>query len=51
MGIPRFYKWLKGRYPLIRFDLADPAHQTPNFDNMYIDFNALVYQCIRVSLT
>jgi hypothetical protein len=41
---------LKGRYPLIRFDMADSGKQRPSFDNLYIDFNALVYQCIRVPL-
>lgn len=39
---------LKGRYPLIRFDLSDGGKERPCFDNLYVDFNALVYQCIRV---
>jgi len=39
---------LKGKYPLIRMDLTDTDKQLPIFDNFYIDFNALVYQCIKV---
>jgi len=39
---------LKTRYPLIRFDLSDKNKEIPIFDQFYIDFNALVYQCIRV---
>jgi 5'-3' exonuclease len=42
---------LKGRYPMIRFDLTDSNKETPIFDNFYIDFNALVYQCIRVHMS
>ena len=41
---------LKDRYPMIRYDMADSGKEKPIFDNFYIDFNAIVYQCIRVLL-
>lgn len=56
MGIPRFYKWyvfiyirLRSRYPLIRMDLTDPNKQAPIIDNLYLDFNGIVYRCLSVS--
>ena len=58
MGIPRFYRWysqswlfrLKNRYPQIRMDLKDTTKQLPLIDNLYLDFNGLIYRCIRVKL-
>lgn len=35
---------------MIRVDLSDINKERPIFDNFYIDFNALVYQCIRVMI-
>jgi 5'-3' exonuclease len=34
---------------MLRLDLSDTGRQIPNFDNLFIDFNALIYQCIRVN--
>jgi 5'-3' exonuclease len=34
---------------MLRLDLTDSGKQIPIFDNLFIDFNALIYQCIRVN--
>ena len=54
MGIPRFYRWyfcplfrLRNRYPQIRIDLTDNDRQVPVIDNLYLDFNGMVYRCLR----
>lgn len=39
---------LKKRYPLIKIKLEDEAREIPIVDNMFIDFNALIYRCVRV---
>jgi 5'-3' exonuclease len=31
-------------------DLTDPNKQTPAIDNLYLDFNGIVYQCLTVTL-
>jgi 5'-3' exonuclease len=59
MGIPRFYKWkfisnnfrLRNRYPQIRMDLGDPNKQVPIIDNLYLDFNGIVYRCLNVIIS
>ena len=57
MGIPRFYKWyvhhlfrLRSRYPQIRLDLTDSNKQVPIIDNLYLDFNGIIYRCLSVNL-
>ena len=44
MGIPKFYRWLSERYPLINQDLS---HQVviPEFDNLYLDMNGIIHNC------
>jgi len=41
MGIPKFYRWLSDRYPLISQTL-DESHE---FDNFYLDMNGIIHQC------
>lgn len=43
MGIPRFYRWLSERYPLINELIA--AEQIPEFDNLYLDMNGIIHNC------
>ena len=48
MGVPRLYKMLVERYPLIMRGAQEPP--VPEFDNFYIDFNgkAKVEECVVV---
>jgi len=41
MGVPKFYKWLSERYPLIN-QVAN-ADIRPEFDNMYLDMNGIIH--------
>ena len=43
------YLWLRlrNRYPQIRIDLTDNDRQVPAIDNLYLDFNGMVYRCLR----
>ena len=43
MGIPRFYRWLSERYPLINENIT--AEQIPEFDNLYLDMNGIIHNC------
>lgn len=43
MGIPRFYRWLSERYPLISENIT--ADQIPEFDNLYLDMNGIIHNC------
>lgn len=41
MGIPKFFRWLSDRYPLINQRLDE----TQTFDNFYLDMNGIIHQC------
>eukprot|EP00931_Biecheleriopsis_adriatica_P022183 TRINITY_DN14325_c0_g2_i3.p1 TRINITY_DN14325_c0_g2~~TRINITY_DN14325_c0_g2_i3.p1 ORF type:complete len:1344 (+),score=322.66 TRINITY_DN14325_c0_g2_i3:78-4034(+) len=43
MGIPRFYRWLSERYPLINENIT--AEHIPEFDNLYLDMNGIIHNC------
>jgi len=43
MGIPRFYRWLSERFPLINENIT--AEQIPDFDNLYLDMNGIIHNC------
>jgi 5'-3' exonuclease len=42
MGIPKFYRWLSQRYPLINQAIS---HVIPEYDNLYLDFNGIIHRC------
>ena len=44
MGIPKFYRWLSERYPLINQRVSDEVF-LPEFDNLYLDMNGIIHQC------
>ena len=39
MGIPKFYRWLSERYPLI----GQPISNAPEIDNLYLDMNGIIH--------
>lgn len=41
MGIPKFFRWLSDRYPLVNQHL-DESHV---FDHFYLDMNGIIHQC------
>ncbi|GAB0489187.1 hypothetical protein MMPV_000404 [Pyropia vietnamensis] len=41
MGIPKFFRWLSDRYPLINQRLDE----TQVFDHFYLDMNGIIHQC------
>eukprot|EP00003_Mantamonas_plastica_P025926 TRINITY_DN516_c0_g1_i13.p1 TRINITY_DN516_c0_g1~~TRINITY_DN516_c0_g1_i13.p1 ORF type:complete len:1695 (+),score=691.11 TRINITY_DN516_c0_g1_i13:811-5895(+) len=43
MGVPKFFKWLTERYPLILQDIDQTFR--PQFDNLYLDMNGIIHNC------
>eukprot|EP00466_Bigelowiella_natans_P003130 jgi/Bigna1/36214/e_gw1.13.146.1 len=43
MGIPKFYRWLSERYPLI--NQVVKGNLRPEFDNLYLDMNGIIHIC------
>ena len=39
MGIPKFYRWLSERYPLISQSIST----IPEIDNLYLDMNGIIH--------
>ena len=44
MGIPKFYRWISERYPLISQSIEDGSI-IPEYDNLYLDFNGIIHRC------
>ena len=43
-GIPKFYRWLSERYPLINQDVRSEI-EMPEVDNLYLDMNGIIHPC------
>jgi len=46
MGIPKFFKWLSQRYPMITQQITR-EEDCPPTDNLYLDLNSIVHNCIH----
>lgn len=44
MGVPKFYRWLSERYPLINQIISNSVI-LPEFDNFYLDMNGIIHAC------
>jgi len=42
MGVPKFYRWLSERFPLINQAISD-ATLLPEVDNLYLDLNGTIH--------
>lgn len=42
-GIPKFYRWLSERYPLVNQPVGVAA--IPEFDALYLDMNGIIHNC------
>lgn len=48
MGVPKFYRWLSERYPLIN-QAIDETTLLPEYDNLYLDMNGIIHNATHVS--
>eukprot|EP01129_Flabellula_baltica_P009271 TRINITY_DN3759_c0_g1_i1.p1 TRINITY_DN3759_c0_g1~~TRINITY_DN3759_c0_g1_i1.p1 ORF type:complete len:1308 (-),score=330.34 TRINITY_DN3759_c0_g1_i1:15-3938(-) len=44
MGVPRFFRWISERYPLINHNI-DFENSGPVIDNLYLDMNGIIHNC------
>ena len=42
MGVPKFYRWLSERFPLVNLAIDDVT-LLPEFDNLYLDMNGIIH--------
>jgi 5'-3' exoribonuclease 1 len=47
MGIPKFYRWLSERYPMV--NQVVQSGKAPEFDCLYLDMNGIIHQCTHPS--
>ena len=43
MGVPKFYRWLSERYPMLNHTCG--AGNVPIIDNLYLDMNGVIHNC------
>ena len=43
MGVPKFYRWLSERYPML--NQTCDAGTVPIIDNLYLDMNGVIHNC------
>ena len=43
MGVPKFYRWLSERYPMLNHSCD--AGTVPIIDNLYLDMNGVIHNC------
>ena len=43
MGVPKFYRWLSERYPMLNHTCD--AGTVPIIDNLYLDMNGVIHHC------
>ena len=46
MGIPKFFRWLSRRYPMILQNVKREQDVPPS-DNLYLDLNSIVHNVIH----
>lgn len=47
-GIPKFYRWLSERYPLLNQKLT-LTEGPPEMDNLYLDMNGIIHNCTHAN--
>ena len=47
MGVPKFYRWLSERFPLLNQSI-DETTLLPEFDNLYLDMNGIIHNATHV---
>ena len=47
MGVPRFFRWVTSRYPIILTDEITSKTNNPQFDNLYLDMNGIIHASSR----
>jgi 5'-3' exoribonuclease 1 len=47
-GIPKFYRWLSERYPLLNMPVT-ATEAPPEIDNIYLDMNGIIHNCTHAN--
>jgi XRN 5'-3' exonuclease N-terminus len=47
-GIPKFYRWLSERYPLLNMPVT-ATDAPPEIDNLYLDMNGIIHNCTHAN--
>ncbi|GFH25089.1 single-stranded RNA 5'-_3' exonuclease, partial [Haematococcus lacustris] len=48
LGIPKFYRWLSERYPLLNQKVT-ATEGPPEIDNLYLDMNGIIHNCTHAN--